>query len=171
MLRIQPRSNRHRPPFPDRHVLLEPVHELREQGHRLAAMPSGHPNINRRLAHRNSAHAMDYARRQTRMFCRERFEQPADFAHRHFRVGLVFERGDGLAVFLTAHHAAKFQPRAGRSACRRKNIPGDWRSRQLYVDFHLKCFNRPTPAGLMRLHRRQQNTFLCRCIPSSAPAG
>ena len=58
---------RQRPTFPDRHILFQPVHELAEQSERLGAMPRGNADVNRRLAHRHNADAMNDAREQARM--------------------------------------------------------------------------------------------------------
>ena len=46
-------------------------------------------------------------------------QQPPDFAFGHFGIGFVFKRGNGLPVFLAAHDAAKFKPRAGHAKTRR----------------------------------------------------
>ena len=48
---------------------------------------------------------MNHVRRQTGMARGDGGEQPPDFAHGHFRIGFIFECGDGPAIFLGAHHA------------------------------------------------------------------
>ena len=104
-----------RAPFPNRHVLLEPVHEFGEQRNGLAAMRRRNADVNGRFADGNDADAMNHLRRPAGMPRGNFLKQPPDFAPGHFGIGFVFEGADGLAVFLTPNHAAKFKPRAGRA--------------------------------------------------------
>ena len=107
------------------------------------------PDVNRRLTDRNDTDAMNHLRGETRILRGERFENAPDFALGHFGIGFVFERGNGLPVFLAAHNAAKFQPRTMRAnRRRRRNFLRDRLVRELDFDFHAEIFSRPDTGGI-----------------------
>ena len=140
-----------RPPFPNRHVLLEPIHEFREQRDGLAAMRRRNADVNGRFTDRNDADAMNHLHCEARMSRGNFLKQPPDFTSGHFGIGFVFECADFLAVFLTAHDAAKFQPRAGRCRrprLRRRNTFRDRLVRELDFDFHAQMFQPPDTGGI-----------------------
>jgi len=83
-------------------VLFDSVHERVQQGKGLRAMAGGDADVNGRFARRHDADAMDDAGGQAGVARREGFQQPPDFERGHFGVGLVFQRGDGLAAFFGA---------------------------------------------------------------------
>ena len=160
----------HRLRFPDRHLLFQLVHEGRDQCERRCPMPRCHRDVNRRLAHRHHADAMDHERCVARVLFSQRFQNLPDHHDRHRIVGLVFQRGDGLTVLGGAHAAGEFCHRTRQAALRldRFRVAPDDFAREFDRDVH--AVNLPTRVESAPLPRPRKKARRGQCIPNSLPA-